>query len=54
MSKNEDEGKYNSITKNDIKMYILDTTHDKTRDICVFDATQSQNTSHHSMSGTWI
>ena len=37
-----------------IKMYILDTTHDKTRDIYALDTTQSQNTNHHSMSGISI
>ena len=35
-------------------MYILDTTHNKTRDIYAPDTTQSQNTNHHSMSGIWI
>ena len=35
-------------------MYILDTTHNKTRDVYAPDTTQSQNTNHHSMSGIWI
>ena len=52
VSKNDDEGKYDSRTKNVIKMFILDTTHDKTRDIYALDTTQSENTNHHSMSGT--